>query len=110
MSDIEQEVEEFLSKLPIGSTITTKKFKESLANLHGRSCGSYIPSDYCYNIINLDRESHDFKKGHPRLLEFIRRGLYKYLGPNYNYTGQITHKGIPVGEWENGRYIFYKHF
>ncbi len=67
--------------------------------------GSIIPSDYCYNLVNLD------KLNNPLLLEFnlfeyIEPSRYKYLGRNQKYSGQILHKinaiYKEVGRWTNG--------
>ena len=105
---IQDEVKEFLSQFEIGKYLTTKQIKQGVRIKYGRNEGSVIPSDYCYNITNLDRNVGYFKKGYPRLLEQKRIGKYMYLGENYKYTGTITHKGKVVGKWENGEYTFIK--
>lgn len=87
MSEIIHEIEEFLSTLPIGTLITTQQFKDALENLYGRSRGSYIPSDYCYNWKN---KGIDFEtQPHYFLKDETTRGLYKYVGKNYIYNGPI---------------------
>ena len=64
---------------------------------------SVPPSDYCYNIVNVG--SRPFKYA---VFEWVGRGRYKYLGPNYKYTGPIFWKNEPVGEWKSGVYKFKK--
>jgi hypothetical protein len=59
--------------------------------------GSILPSDYCYNLIN----KAPFSFRYP-VFEWVERGKYTYLGPNYNYVGPILWKGRQVGEWKSG--------
>ncbi len=63
---------------------------------------SVVPSDYCYNVIN--RASSSFRH---RVLVRVRRGRYKYVGPNHVYTGPIMWRPKQenerqVGSWSNG--------
>ena len=108
----EEEIVEYLTSLKVGQEISRKEIIENVHALYGTNKESIIPSDYCYNIINKDVMSYDFEKGHPRLLEHREeeRGLYRYLGKNYPYTGSITHKGEPVGQWTNGKYVIDREF
>lgn len=101
----EEEIVKYLATLQVGEILSRKQIIEGVHNLYGRNKSSIIPSDYCYNIVNYDIKAHNFEKGHPRLLEWIERGKYRYLGKNYPYTGTITHKGIIVGSWKNGTYF-----
>ena len=82
---IEDEIEQYLSKIKINDIITTNKFKTDLSKINNRSEGSYIPSDYCYNRtnegINYDKQPHYFL--------YIKRGIYQYVGKNYNYIGVV---------------------
>ncbi len=64
--------------------------------------GSISPSDYCYNITNNDFKFEDVVEY--RLFKQTSRAVYKYLGPNFNYSGLVTWKGIKYGEWENGKF------
>jgi len=68
----------------------------------GTNRSSVIPSDYCYNLINatLPFDLHIF--------ESLGEGQYKWLGPNYPYTGPIYWKGEQVGKWEEGTYQLWK--
>jgi len=64
---------------------------------------SIIPSDYCYNMINVDPSSfklHGF--------EFIANEQYRWLGPAYPYSGPIYWKAEQVGKWENGQCDLWK--
>lgn len=112
----EEDIVKYLLTLEVGQLISRTEIIERVNYLYGTNKTSIIPSDYCYNRVNLDKTAHDFKNGHPRLLEWVKKGLYKYLGPNYNYTGKIYHKNknsnkdCAVGEWNNGEYVFYKSF
>ncbi len=101
----EDDIVKYLTTLKVGKIISRKQIVENIHNHYGTKKGSIIPSDYCYNIVNYDPMAYDFAKGHPRLLEWVERGKYKYLGLNYQYNGVILHKGIPVGYWKNGKYF-----
>ncbi|MBQ8209059.1 MAG: hypothetical protein IJZ35_00540 [Clostridia bacterium] len=77
-----EEVRETFRNVPKGSEFTTSQIKEMVNKKFGRTYGSVIPSDYCYNMTN---------KGKIGSLEnfniFIqkRRGLFEYVGENYRY-------------------------
>lgn len=77
--------------------LTTEDIQREIERL-GRPSGENVrPTDYCYNRINRDTRSCR----HP-VLEWVEWGKYRYLGPNYNYTGPILWKGKQVGEWKSG--------
>lgn len=85
-----------LFKDKIGQEFTTKEIKQILNE------ENIYPSDYCYNSYNKDsKEIYLFEK--------VENGLFKYLGKNYNYNGQIYWKSkdnneqLVVGKWENGK-------
>lgn len=84
-SDITKEIEEFFSKMPIGYEFSTSWFKRELSKKYNRPEGSYIPSDYSYNMsnegINYSTQTHYFLQ--------IVRGRYKYVGKNYEFKGEI---------------------
>ncbi len=84
MSVIE-EIEQFLSSMPLNHEFSRKWFKTELSKQFNRSEDSYIPSDYCYNRTNkgvkYDRQPHYFLH--------IGRGKYKYVGKNYQFNGDI---------------------
>ncbi len=90
---------------------------EAGKTLHARSGGAYLragditgelvktgfrPTDYCYNRINKDPRA-----GRYPVFERVEPGKFRYLGPNYPYTGPVywQPKGEPerqVGEWKAG--------
>jgi len=82
---IKDEIEQFLLSMPINYEFSTNWFKSELSKLYNRSEGSYIPSDYCYNRknkgINFDKQPHYFL--------FLGKGVYRYVGKNYDYNGVI---------------------
>ena len=84
-SKVIEEIEEFLSSMPINYVFSRKWFATELSQKYKRSAGSYIPSDYCYNRenkgINYDRQPHYFL--------FLGKGQYQYVGKNYNFTGNV---------------------
>lgn len=84
-SDITKEIEMFFSKMPIGYEFSTSWFKKELSKKYNRPEGSYIPSDYSYNMsnkgINYATQTHYFLQ--------IVQGRYKYVGKNYVYKGEI---------------------
>ena len=95
-------VEEF-AETPIGTVLTSNDIVSRIHTRYGRNKNSIIPSDYCYNRLNngIKYETHI------HLFEFLGENKYKYLGPDYAYTGKVYHKPkgeveICVGELENG--------
>jgi hypothetical protein len=91
-----------LLKDKIGCIVSSSVVKNQLYEKYGTNPSSIILSDYCYNRIN------DGIKFDKHILQFINRGMYKYLGESYPYTGSIFHKPFGqsfqkiVGEWKNG--------
>ena len=83
----------------IGQEFTTQEIKKILKE-------NIYPSDYCYNSYNKD--SKDIY-----LFEKIKDGIFKYLGENYPYTGEIYWKPrrqkeeIVIGKWINGEREIY---
>ena len=81
---------------------TCKQIK-NIVNSEYSIVESILPSDYCYNIINKDIVDDFEQRGH--FFIHHERNKYEYIGENANYTGNITHKGICVGQWKNGSII-----
>lgn len=85
---IKSEIEEFVLSLNFKDEISTKEFKTQLSKQYGRPKNCYIPSDYCYNRtnfgINYDSQPHYFM--------YVKRGIYQYVGKNYQFDGEIEHK------------------
>ncbi len=74
---------------------------------------SIIPSDYCYNRINLDI-ANDFEK-RMHIFIYIKKNNYKFVGEKFPYTGDIKHSSKRknfkyleeiVGRWENGKIVY----
>lgn len=78
----------------------------SIHHQYGHKKDSIIPSDLCYNRSN--KGSSD-----KNLFEYIDRNQYKYLGPNYPYSGYIlarrkgTRQDVIIGEWKGGKPVFF---
>jgi len=90
-----------------GHFIETSEIRSVLEKKYGTNPTSVIPSDLSYNRTN---KGIDFEK-QAHLFEYIEDGVYKYLGENYPYTGNIyrkdegTGEDILVGKWENGEIV-----
>jgi hypothetical protein len=87
-----------------GGLLTTKDIQQEIEFLSKGKYkkGNILPSDYCYNLINRAPVSFRFP-----VFEWVEWGKYRYLGPDYNYTGPILWKPRgeserKVGEWESG--------
>ena len=87
---IKEEIEQFLSSMPLNHEFSTRWFKAELSKQFKRSETCYIPSDYCYNRTNkgivYENQPHYFIK------DLSVRGLYKYVGKNYVYNGKVYSK------------------
>lgn len=108
-SQIINEIEQYLSNIPINSILKTGEFRTILSNIHGRSKDCYIPTDYCYNRFN---NGINFET-QPKFFIYIKRGQVKFVGKHYIYTGPVLHKlkrsklETEIGYCHNGRYKFY---
>lgn len=89
----------------IGSIFTKEEIVDRVRKQDDINKNSITPGDYCYNRTN---NGIDFNK-YPHIFEFLNNGKYKYLGANYNYTGEIIHNARGskeekvVGYWKNGK-------
>ena len=108
-SEILNEIEKYLSNIPLGTIIETGVFRRQLSEIYNRPKDNYIPTDYCYNRYN---DGINFKK-QPKFFIYVKRGQVKYVGKQYQYTGPIYHKPInskfekEVGYCQNGNYKFH---
>ncbi|SDN61130.1 HNH endonuclease [Paenibacillus sp. yr247] len=90
----------------IGKVVERSEIVREVNLKYGRTVGSIIPSDYCYNIIN-----NGIKPNKPTLFIYNGKGQYECVGLNYPYNGVIWHrpKGakaeFPVGKCVNGERI-----
>ena len=76
------EVRDTFRNINYGTEFTTSEIKEMVYSRFGRNKGSVIPSDYSYNMNNKGKTGSlkDFN-----IFIQIKRGLYRYVGENYNY-------------------------
>ena len=74
------EVKETFKNTPIGEVFTTAQIKYKVHLHFGTNQSSVIPSDYCYNMTNKGKIG---KLEHFNLFIQLKRGLYKYVGENY---------------------------
>lgn len=79
-----------------GNEIKSSKLKKRAAELSGRKEGSIQPSDFCHNRIN---DGINLSEDGARLPPYdrpvflrVRRGFYKYVGPDYKYDGEVVHE------------------
>ena len=68
--------------------------------------GSVLPWDHCYN-----RTNKGIKLANAPVFEYVETSLFRYVGPNYPYTGELWHYpkgGSPrvVGYWAAGQLTF----
>ena len=78
-------------------SFTFDDFQNHIVTISDYKRGSVLPSDYCYNLINKWEGSFCYP-----LLEWVERGRYRFLGPDYPYTGDVFWKGERVGTWRDG--------
>lgn len=101
-------------KESIGKEFSTKEIRDLIKSKYEINDSSIIPSDYCYNRMNIgklqDSQLLDF-----HIFEYVKRGIYIFLGEKYPYDGVIHHKSkgssaeLIVGKWDNGeRTIYYE--
>ena len=86
-----QIIEASFMNCKIGREFKTQEIIDMVKFKYEINHSSIIPSDYCYNRINIG------KWNNPKLLDFnifeyVDRGSYKYLGGNYPYNGVINYK------------------
>lgn len=83
--------------------LSTSQIKDLLHKNFSTNVSSVLPSDYCYNRINLNSSGYYF-------FERVDQGKFKYLGEDYPYTGEIIwhqqgNEEKIVGYWQNGKRI-----
>ena len=85
-----------------GDKIYSNSDITDIVNKEYPTIGSIMPSDYCYNNINKDKDlvKNFLKRAH--FFEKIGHNQYVYLGENFKYTGDILYKNTCVGKWQNG--------
>lgn len=96
----------------IGREFKTQEIIDLIKFKYKVNRSSIIPSDYCYNRMNIGKWDN-FQLLDFNIFEYAARGSYIYLGENYPYNGDIIHKAkgsineIVVGKWTNGERIIY---
>ena len=102
-SDIENAYRSVMDRFTIGNIYKRKEI-ENIVNTEYQVEGSILPSDYCYNRINLDIIDDFEKRMH--IFEYVKWNAYRFIGENVPYTGNIEHLDICVGRWENGKILY----
>lgn len=106
MASINDKIIDSFKNVEIGTKFKTQEIIDKVLELYEIKKGSIIPSDLCYNRVN---KNIDITKSN-KLFEYIGGSSYKYLGPNYPYTGDVYAKKknsdeeVKVGSWNNGEY------
>ncbi|MEW6185006.1 MAG: hypothetical protein AB1585_04610 [Thermodesulfobacteriota bacterium] len=85
------------------------EIKSLVEKRYGSNVSSVIPSDYCYNRINV---GIDFKR---HIFIYMGGGNFKYVGEKFQYSGKIFFRPKggderAVGEWDNGKYYLWEKF
>lgn len=94
---------------PLQTCFTKEEIKNKLL-AEGMEEGSILPSDYCYNRTNKDKDRSDYLRTF-NIFIYVDSGQYEYLGENYHYTGPVIHKprneGAErvVGHYRNGKFF-----
>ena len=105
MDDLDQA---FTNHFVVNNTYSNQEIREFL--YHNRQLGAVVydnPTAYTYNRINKGMTS-----GWRPYFEYVMRNTYRYLGPNYNYTGPVVHhrrnpiETNVVAHWNNGHIQF----
>ena len=95
-----------VSNFEIGKIYTNAEITQAYRD-YGGAKSEPLPSDYCYNCSNAGIDFYDRSR---RLFEKVERGKYKYLGPDYLYSGEVTHTDRYgntklFGKWDDGEFI-----
>ncbi len=66
------------------------------------------PTDICYNRCNGNQMTKDFQNW-PHALEYVEKGVFRILGSNVQYTGNVIWNKekrnlFVFGEWYNGKF------
>lgn len=108
-----QKIKASFINIKVGREFKTQEIIDLVKFKYKINESSIIPSDYCYNRMNLgkwqDSQLLDFN-----IFEYAARGSYIYLGEDYPYDGTIKHKAkgsgseLVVGRWTKGERIIYE--
>lgn len=104
---INDKITDSFKNVEIGKIFKRQEIIDKVLELYEVNESSIIPSDLCYNRAN---GNIDITKSN-KLFEYIHVSSYKYLGPNYPYTGDVytkkkkSREEVKVGLWNNGEYM-----
>lgn len=92
--------------IKIGKVFSRDRIKAMVLDAYPETnITSVIPLDYCYNRINGDKRSFEF-----RVFKAISDDQFEWLGEGYPYEGQIWWRNknnriilTEVGKWEDGK-------
>ncbi len=108
---IYDQIKETMAQHSSGDILTTRQIRQEVHARHGTNEGCVIPSDLCYNRINVGIDADS--KNRLKLFLHIEQGLYKYVGTNYIYEGEVfarpkgNHTDETVGKIQDGNFIRY---
>ena len=102
-SDIEDAYRNVIDRFTIGKIYKRKEIENIVISVYHTE-GSILPSDYCYNRINMGIVDDFEKRMH--IFEYVKRNAYRFIGENVSYTGNIEYLDMCVGRWENGIIIY----
>ena len=83
-----EKVRDTFADCELGAIYATSEIIAIVKTKYGVNEGSIIPSDYCYNLTNKGKLANASLEKF-KILEWIERGKYKYLGENYPYKGTV---------------------
>ena len=83
---VNEEIVDAFKQVEIGKIFTTSEIIDLVCEKYERNRSSVIPSDLCYNSSNWGVENTDYHKYNKRLFLKVERGVYKYVGPDFDAT------------------------
>ena len=85
---------ECFKNIPIGKEMSRKEIITELQKHYEIDEASILPSDLCYNSSNKGVEGN----GKPRLFIKIKRGMYRYVGPEFDSSNVNPNEFGTMGE------------
>lgn len=100
-------INEYVKEHGAGTEITRSEFHEIVLTKYPEvNPTSILPTDFCYNVRNNGlRDQNDGE----RCLECIDKGVFRALGTDYKYSGDVYHymfkpNQTVVGRWVDGEF------
>lgn len=82
--NLNQKVVDSFKEVEIGRVFTTSETKDIVERKYKINRASFQPSDMCYNRTNKGVErTPSYNEANSRIFLWIKKGLYKYVGPDY---------------------------